>query len=167
MNEHELLIENFYTAFANRDHAAMARCYHDDIHFSDPVFTDLRGKEVPAMWHMLCKQGADLRVEHSDISVTGDSGSARWVAKYSFDPSGRQVHNSIEARFEFKDGKIVSHRDSFDLWKWSSMAIGGIGTALGWSGFVQNRVRSTARHGLDRFIQSHPEYADPIGDESV
>jgi ketosteroid isomerase-like protein len=160
LNANEQLVDSFYAAFANRDYQGMARCYHDDIRFSDPVFTNLNGKEVGAMWHMLCEQGTDLRVGHSEVSANGDDGSARWEARYSFGPDGRQVHNSIRASFEFRDGKIVNHRDRFDLWKWTRMAIGGLGTVLGWSSFVQKRVRSTARRSLDRFIESHPEYTD-------
>jgi ketosteroid isomerase-like protein len=37
------LIARFYDAFARRDAEAMAGCYHADIEFSDPVFTELRG----------------------------------------------------------------------------------------------------------------------------
>jgi hypothetical protein len=109
---------------------------------------------------MVCEQGTDLRVEHSELSADSAQGSARWEAKYSFGPDGRQVYNSIRASFAFQDGKIINHQDRFDLWKWSRMAIGGLGTMLGWSSFVKNRVRSTARRRLERFIESHPEYAD-------
>jgi len=60
-------ITNFYTAFGQRDHQAMAACYHPDVRFSDPVFEDLQGDEARAMWHMLCDQGRDLEVSVSDI----------------------------------------------------------------------------------------------------
>ncbi|MBE2223667.1 MAG: nuclear transport factor 2 family protein, partial [Anaerolineae bacterium] len=44
--ENKQLIETFYTAFQLRDHAAMIACYHPDIHFADPVFTDLHGNRA-------------------------------------------------------------------------------------------------------------------------
>ncbi len=47
------MIERFYDAFGRRDGAAMEACYAPDVHFSDPVFVDLRGAEAGAMWRML------------------------------------------------------------------------------------------------------------------
>ena len=40
------------------------------------------------------------------------------VATYTFSATGRTVVNRIRARFDFRDGKIVRHVDSFDLWRW-------------------------------------------------
>ncbi len=44
------VITRLYTAFAARDAETMARCYAPDAHFSDPVFPDLHGPAVTAMW---------------------------------------------------------------------------------------------------------------------
>ena len=106
------LIDRFYTAFARRDHEAMAGCYTADATFTDPVFQDLRGDEVRAMWRMLCERGADLELSHSAIETEGDRGSAHWVADYTFSGTGRAVHNEIDAGFRFEDGLIAEHRDS-------------------------------------------------------
>ena len=158
MSAKATVIDQFYRAFQERDHEAMARWYHPDVHFSDPVFTDLRGVEVAAMWHMLCDQGRDLVVRASDITVDGDTGSAHWEATYTFSPTGRQVRNRIDASFEFSDGMIIRHVDSFDLWKWLRMAVGWSGAFVGWTSSAQAKVRSVGADGLDRFLADHPEY---------
>ena len=142
------LIEHFYAAFANTDAKEMAGCYHEDIHFSDPIFPDLKGKSAGNMWTMLCERSADVEVESSQISASGDSGKAHWDATYTFSATGREVQNKIDAEFEFRDGLIIRHRDSFDLWKWTRMALGPIGVVLGWSPIVKNKVRAQAAKEL-------------------
>jgi len=157
-------IESFYRAFQRRDYAGMAACYHPSIHFSDPVFSDLRGDEARAMWHMLCEQGTDLHVTFTDVTEEGDGGGAHWDAHYTFSPTGRLVHNKVDARFEFEDGKIIRHIDNFDLWRWTRMALGTTGVVTGWSGFAQAKVRATADRSLRRFIAAHPGYTVPAQD---
>ena len=145
------LIDRFYTAFARRDHEAMAGCYTPDATFTDPEFQDLGGDEVRAMWRMLCERGTDLELSHSAIETEGDRGSAHWVADYTFSGTGRAVHNEIDARFRFEDGRIAEHTDSFDLWRWARQALGPVGVLLGWSPPVQAKIRSQARASLDEF----------------
>ncbi len=144
------LIEEFYTAFGRRDADTMAACYHPDAVFSDPVF-ELRGEEIGKMWKMLTERGKDLKVVYSGVSAEGDGGQAHWDADYTFSATGRLVHNQIDAKFRFADGKIIEHRDTFDFWKWTRMALGTPGILLGWSGFLQNKVRTTARASLEAY----------------
>src|SRR4051812_42300118 len=118
------LIERFYTAFNAHDADAMAACYADDVVFSDEVFVGLKGERARNMWRMLCARGKDLRVVHRDVVATDAEGSAHWDADYTFQATGRRVHNSIDARFAFRDGKIVAHTDSFDFWRWARQALG-------------------------------------------
>lgn len=158
MNANKQSIESFYRAFQEKDSAAMGACYDPSIHFSDPVFTDLHGREVEAMWHMLCEQGTDLEIVFSNIGADERTGSAHWEATYRLESTGRVVHNRIDAAFTFHDGRIVRHVDRFDLWRWARMALGATGTVGGWSKPVQGKIRSTATRGLTRFIESHPEY---------
>ena len=75
----------------------MAACYAPDVHFSDPVFPDLRGHEAGAMWRMLTERGTDLRVELLEHSADGDRGSAHWRAYYTFTQTGRSVVNDVRA----------------------------------------------------------------------
>lgn len=136
----------------------MHACYHENVEFSDPVFGSLNGDEARAMWHMLCDRGSDLEVTFGNIETSNDRATTKWEAKYTLGGNDRQIHNIITATFAFEDGKIVRHRDEFDLWKWSRMALGTPGLLLGWSGIVQGRVRDRARRQLARFIAEHLEY---------
>jgi ketosteroid isomerase-like protein len=151
----EELITKFYTAFQNKDWKTMQSCYHDDIVFSDPVFQNLKGSEAKAMWHMLVSAGKDLKLDFSKVKVSDKSGSCHWEAFYTFSRTGRKVHNIINAEFEFRDGKIVRHSDTFDFWRWSGMALGLTGTLLGWSPIIKNKVRNLAQQNLKKFIEAN------------
>ncbi|MBL7994590.1 nuclear transport factor 2 family protein [bacterium] len=153
MHPHEKVIETFYSAFQKRDALAMKDCYDDDAEFSDPVFQNLKGKHVSAMWRMLCERGKDLKIEFSDIQADEHAGKAHWEAVYTFSGTGRKVHNKIDAAFEFKNGKIVRHKDVFDLWQWTKMALGFKGLLLGWTPMVQNAIRKQADQSLEKFIK--------------
>lgn len=148
------IIFRLYEAFAVRDHATMARCYTPDARFSDPVFTDLRGAQVAAMWRMLCQRATDLRITYRDVSAGGDSGAAHWEAWYTYSATGRPVHNVIEATFTFRDGLIAIHRDHFDLYRWTRHALGATGVLLGWTPVFQRAVRRKAALALARFSAS-------------
>ncbi|HND34234.1 MAG TPA: nuclear transport factor 2 family protein, partial [Myxococcota bacterium] len=71
--------------------------------------------------------------------------------------TGRKVHNIIDAEFEFKDGKILRHRDTFDFWAWSRQALGPAGWVAGWSSVLQNKVRAQAAKGLSIWIAKAQE----------
>jgi ketosteroid isomerase-like protein len=157
MESNKQLIEAFYSAFQRKDYAAMNACYYPEVHFWDPVFNDLQGKEAMAMWHMLCERGKDLTLEYSGVEAGETAGSAHWEAHYTFS-TGRKVHNIIEAAFEFRDGKIIKHTDVFGLWRWARQALGPVGLLLGWFPTVQSKVRHTAQRQLNDFILKHPEY---------
>lgn len=154
MSTHADLIRQFYSAFQRRDGAAMAACYHPDVHFSDPVFPDLRGARAGGMWKMLCEKGTDLRLEFRNVHADDHSGGAHWEAWYAFSATGRSVHNIIEAAFEFRDGKIASHVDHFSFYRWAGQALGPTGKLLGWTPFLRNKVRAMARTNLDRFLDT-------------
>jgi ketosteroid isomerase-like protein len=145
-------IRTLYAAFARRDGAAMAACYTADARFSDPVFTDLRGHEVGAMWTMLCERAQGLQIRLADAQASGDTGTARWEADYPFSKTGRIVRNRIAARFVFRDGLIAEHHDTFPLWKWTRMALGAKGVLLGWLPPVQAAVRREADKGLRAWL---------------
>jgi len=150
MHAHAELIARFYAAFARRDWAGMAACYHPEVHFSDEVF-DLHGADAGLMWRMLCTNGRDLVLEVRDIAADDAGGSAHWDARYTFSATGRKVLNRIDARFEFRDGLIVRHVDRFDFWRWSRQALGAPGLLLGWSGALRGKVRAKAAKGLADF----------------
>ena len=151
--ENEAVIERFYAAFAQRDGARMAACYAPDVHFSDPVFTDLDGPEAGAMWRMLTGRATDLRVELLERSADGDRGSARWRAHYTFTQTGRPVVNDVRASLRFgEDGLVTEHVDDFDFHRWARQALGPSGLLLGWTPLLRSAVRRRARAGLDEFM---------------
>jgi ketosteroid isomerase-like protein len=150
------LIQRFYEAFQRRDAEAMAACYADDVVFSDPVFGELRGEEARDMWRMLVARAQQFSLTFAEVDADERIGRAQWVARYLFSQTGRTVVNRIQARFVFRDGRIVEHRDSFDLWRWARQALGFKGALLGWSPAVQRAIRAQARKGLDAFPARRP-----------
>ena len=151
MHPNEIVIREFYAAFARGDAEAMARCYHPEIFFSDTVFPRLRGSEAGDMWRMLLARAMDLQVTLDHASADGDGGRARWTARYTFTRTGRPVVNRIAAMFAFRDGLIVRHYDSFSFWRWASQALGPVGRLLGWFAPLKWKVRRDAAKSLERF----------------
>lgn len=145
------IVDKFYTALAERDGETMAGCYHQDVRFEDPAFGELRGTDAGDMWRMLTGNSTDLSVTYSIDEASDQSARASWVATYTFTPTGRAVRNEISAAMRFRDGLIVEHRDSFNLWKWSSQALGISGALLGWTPIIRSKVQTTARKNLARY----------------
>jgi ketosteroid isomerase-like protein len=151
-NPNDELIQRFYAAFDARDGEAMAACYAPDARFDDPVFPGLTGKEPGQMWRMLTSRAADLDIELREHQASGDSGSARWIATYTFAQTGRPVVNDVRATFRFRDGLIAEHRDVFSFHEWSKQALGAAGLLLGWTPILRGATRRKARAALDEFI---------------
>lgn len=151
MHANEKLLHDFYSAFQRKDAEAMAACYADNVVFNDAVFVDLRGREASDMWRMLCANGKDLELTFSDVHADDAQGRAHWEARYTFSATGKKVHNIIDARFTFRDGRIATHTDSFDFYRWSKQAFGVAGVLLGWTPILRNTVRKQARRALDKF----------------
>ncbi|HEX2079092.1 MAG TPA: nuclear transport factor 2 family protein [Longimicrobium sp.] len=161
MHPNAALIHRFYDSFAARDAAGMKACYHPDVVFHDPAFGELRGEEAGAMWAMLCGRAKDLQVTSSDVHADDARGRARWEARYTFAQTGRPVLNRIDAEFEFRDGLIVRHTDRFGFWRWARQALGPAGLLLGWTPLIRNRVRATARRGLEKYMREHGAGSTP------
>ena len=148
------IIDRFYRAFQKKDYATMQSFYTDTSTFSDPVFRNLRGEEVKAMWEMLCNRGKDLVIDYEVIFEDDHAGHAKWMATYTFGKTGRKITNYINAEFTFKDGKITNHVDTFDFYRWNQQAFGIIGYLIGWTSMMQNKVRKTAELSLKKFMQN-------------
>ena len=150
--KNRLLIEKFYRSFAQKDAEGMVSCYADNVTFEDPAFGQLHGEQARDMWRMLIARGKEaLEVTYSNIEADAESGSASWEAKYLFSKTGRPVHNRISAQFKFEQGKITWHKDEFNLWRWSAMALGWPGILLGFTPMVKNKIRQEALKGLTKF----------------
>jgi len=90
----------------------------------------------------------DARRESADDTT----GTARWLADYTFTQTGKPDHNDVRARFRFADGLIAEHDDSFGFHAWARQALGPPGLLLGWTPIIQGPVRRRARAGLDEFM---------------
>ena len=147
------LIKQFYTAFQNLNADKMIDCYHIEIEFEDPAFGKLKGDKAKNMWRMLCKNSKDLKINFSNIQADNNKGKVHWEAHYTFKQTGREVHNIIDAEFEFKDGKIIKHTDYFNLHKWAKQALGFKGWLLGGTSFFKNKLNRQTKKLLDKFNQ--------------
>lgn len=153
MPDHTEIITRFYTAFQQRDAAAMNRCYSEDIVFSDPAFGLLQGDEVRAMWEMLCKNARDFSLQFSNIQLLDEEyATCNWVATYTFSKTGRKVVNRIKAFMKLKDGKIIEHSDAFKLSKWAAQALGWKGALFGWTGYMKRKIQQNARKSLEKYM---------------
>jgi ketosteroid isomerase-like protein len=152
MTNSEQLINSFYTRFQAKDWEGMAQLYHPDIFFYDPVFANLQGPEVSAMWEMLLSGAQELDLQFGEVAIDEGYGSCTWTATYVFSSTGRKVVNKGKAMFRFEDGKIIEHQDVWSFWRWSRQALGWKGWLFGWTAGFRGKVQRTARKRLERFI---------------
>lgn len=130
----------------------MQECYAGNATFSDAVFENLDAAEVKAMWQMLITRGKDLRIEFKNVEANDKTGSAEWIATYTFSATGNKVINKIKADFIFENEKIKQHKDSFDFYAWAKQALGIKGLLLGRTSFFHNKVKQQARNNLMKFM---------------
>ncbi|MCB9252259.1 MAG: nuclear transport factor 2 family protein [Flavobacteriales bacterium] len=152
--ENSQLIENFYNSFSNQDVRGMLEQYHEKVRFQDPVFGKLNTEQVKAMWEMLVERSkGELKIRWTDIVADDDKGTVQWVAEYFFGKQKRKVVNRIKGSFLFSEGKIIQHHDSFDLWRWSSQALGIPGLLLGWTPVLKNNIRKRSKTLLENYLK--------------
>lgn len=156
MNTTTRLIETFYGAFGCGDLDTMAKCYHPDAVFSDPIFPELRGVQVMEMWRMLLERSAGMEVVASSLHGDDRRGQAHCMVCYTFRRNGRTMVNEIDAAFRFADGMIIEHKDHFDFWLWSRQAFGMRGLLLGWTPALQRKVQAAAVASLVTFMGRWP-----------
>lgn len=148
---HTQLIRDLYDALDRADGEAMAACYLPKARFRDPAFGELTGEQAGEMWRLLTSRSKGLAVELAEHRADATRGTAHWVARYTFPPTGRRVVNDIRASFRFEGGLIAEHEDRFSFFRWSRQALGPLGALLGWSPLLRGVVRSRARRDLARF----------------
>jgi ketosteroid isomerase-like protein len=152
MNASTRLMATFYEAFGRGDPDTMAKCYHPDAVFSDPIFPELRGVQVPEMWRMLLERSAGIEVVADGLHGDERRGRAHCAVRYTFRRTGRTIRNEIDAGFSFAEGMIIEHKDQFDFWHWSRQALGVPGLLLGWTPSLQRKVQASAVAGLVDFM---------------
>ena len=104
------------------------------------------------MWAMLCARATDLQVSASDVQADDLRGRAHWDASYTFGQTGRKVLNRIDAEFEFRDGLIIRHTDTFDFYAWARQDWGP--RLCAWGGRPCDS-RTGAVHGARRAGEVH------------
>src|SRR5215213_5840555 len=146
----EATIERLYAAFGELNGAAMTACYAPGAHFRDPAFGDLEGEEIGAMWRMLTGRAKDLRIELREHEAGDSTGSAHWIARYTFS-TGRAVVNDVQASFRFAEGLIADHVDQFDFHRWASQALGPSGHLVALLPPLRSKARARALGQLAAF----------------
>ena len=104
------------------------------------------------MWRMLTSRAEDLDVELPEHDADERTGSAHWIARYTFTQTGRPVVNDIRATFVFEDGLIADHVDEFDCGRWARQALGPMGWAMTVVPPLGGIVRRRARASLEEFM---------------
>jgi hypothetical protein len=152
---HEL-IDTFYSAFQKKDSETMKGCYLSEATFKDEVFKNLNGYQAGKMWEMLLKNGKDMQMVYEITDDNVAFPKAKWTATYTFSKTGRKVVNVIYADFVIKEGKILTHTDTFDFHRWAKQAFGPMGVLLGWTGFFKTKIQKTVSQTLENYIAKHP-----------
>ena len=148
------LLNKFYKSFKKGDAASMVQCYHLNVEFQDPAFGQLRNGKPAKMWEMLLSnKEASPQISFDVLFADKNQGEVEWVAEYFFGPDKRKVINRVKAEFKFKDGKIINHKDSFNLWIWSRQALGVLGLLIGWTPFMRSKIQKMANSRLNKFIK--------------
>lgn len=142
--------------FKNLNADGMIKCYHPEVVFEDPAFGVLKGDDARNMWRMLCESQKDKNflLDYFDVHANSEKGKAKWEAEYTFSKTSRRVKNVIEAKFEFKDGKIYRHHDVFNLYNWSIQALGFKGLILGWTPFFKKSLQKNTSTLLKKYSEN-------------
>ncbi len=153
MTPNQELVTSFYQSFQKKDYKAMQNCYADAAVFNDEVFVNLTANEVKAMWEMFCIK-SNTHLDFFNIRADEKSGTAEWTATYTFSKTNRKVINHIKANFTFSNGRIVTHTDHFNFYRWACQALGVAGIILGWTSLIKNRVRKEGRKNLMEYMDN-------------
>ena len=130
----------------------MQNSYADNATFNDPAFGDLNALQVRSMWEMLVGSSRDMIITFGQIKADEKTGTAEWIASYTFSGTGNKVVNKVKASFIIENGKIIRHQDHFNFYTWSRQALGLSGLLLGWTSFLKNKVRKTATGKLQKYM---------------
>jgi hypothetical protein len=105
------------------------------------------------MWRMLTSRATDLKIELHEHEAGEETGSAHWIARYTFGATGRFVVNDIQAKFRFADGLIADHVDDFDFRRWAKQALGPSGNLIAVLPPLRGKVRAKALDQLEAFMR--------------
>jgi limonene-1,2-epoxide hydrolase len=141
------IVKEFYKALDSGDYRTVNEFYHKNAHYKDEIF-DFKGLEIHALWYTATLPDMELSAELESIREEEDAIYTEWVMSYTLDIIKRRIRLKEKGKFTFQEGKIIEHTDKYDFWTWCIQAFGIIGRALGWSNWLQNRVRSQAKKSV-------------------
>jgi limonene-1,2-epoxide hydrolase len=113
----------------NSDHALIHTYYHPDVRFRDAI-QDIKGRDAFVdMTRRFVKRAHDLEVQVHDGAQNGNVIFLDWTMKLRFGPSPLTEYEGTTKLTLDGQGKVIEHRDYFDLWGDSLSAIPGVGKA--------------------------------------
>jgi|GEM_PF-68662 len=155
------VVQKYFEAFQQGDWKTMSKSYAPDATFQDPIFPKgLKGNQIGAAWGDIT-QNIKPKITFSDIKVDGDTVTAKWNAKYQLDLplfGKNAIDNDITATFKIKDGKIVDHKEHFDLNEYMREATGMGPFSFLMRPVVRPRLRSGALENMNTFLNKHQDF---------
>lgn len=145
------IVNNFYAAFEQKDSVTMNSFLAENVKFEDPAFGKLEGEDVKYMWQFLTENAKDFSVTFSVDEEKGNKVKANWIAQYTFSATGNKVINHVNSNFELKNGKIIKHKDDFDLKKWVKQSLGSAAGIFGASFMMKNAIQKQSRNYLMKY----------------
>jgi len=140
-------VKEFYEALSRNDYEALIRLYHPDATYTDELFS-FKGKEIHALWYAATRPAMKLEVECLAIEEVNDRVQTKWKMGYTLDVINSRIELEEIGIFVFEGEKIMEHSDEYNFREWCTQAFGIIGTLLGWSSWLRNRVRKQARKSV-------------------
>lgn len=143
MKDGKELIEEFMSAFSERDFSQMQSVYSEDVQYYDPLFGLSSGSEVMRMWKV--RYGA-CEWFSLDYSHSKDLGEGYYTCAYEVKWKSASYRNvitqKIVAHIKVEGNRISEHSDAFSVHDWCTQCFGFSGRLLGWNRFYQNAVKN-------------------------
>lgn len=111
----------------NPDFSIIRDYYHSNVRFRDAI-QELHGRDafITMMQHFM-KRCSELHVHLNDAAQNGNVIFLQWTMKMRFSKSPLTVIEGATKLTLDADGKVVEHRDYFDLWGDTLDAVPGVG----------------------------------------
>lgn len=115
------------TADEPADFSLIETYYHPDVRFQDPI-QQVQGREAfVEMSEKLVRRCRELRARVNDAAQTGDVIFLQWTMEMRFGPSPLSIIEGATRLRLDEDGRVIEHRDYFDLWGDTLGSMPGIG----------------------------------------
>ena len=109
------------------DFSLVDQYYHPDVRFQDPI-QQLQGRDAfIEMTETLVRRCKELRARVNDAAQTGDLIFLQWTMEMKIGPSPLSTIEGVTKLRLGPDGRVIEHRDYFDLWGDSLGSMPGLG----------------------------------------